>query len=241
MAWVLILLLVAISLAATVIGRGGSEDGHAVETPRRELLLWFGSKGEVTLDGKPVDPDNWKEPWRAALAVGRQRQALIGADDDVPYARLHEAYAAARQSRVREAGYALDRQGRAVVLTELTQADVSTQPGPHVLAIEADGRLTWDGTTVEQHGLGRWMKQQVMPKLAQDHFVALVELRVDPRTPYGRVKQLLNAVAEGGPPRIASYEESETVARKLLPLPPVQKVPPPGSGCPSPPPGITCQ
>ena len=163
MAWVLIPLLVAMSGMAACMGRQDGQDGHVAETQRKALLLWFGDQGTVTLDGKPIDPARWKESWRAALTP--QRPVRVGADDGVPYARVREAYAEAWQSRIRDAGYAIDRQGRSVAFSELTHADVATPPGPHVLAVAADGRLAWDGAAIEERGLDQWMKQQVMPKL----------------------------------------------------------------------------
>lgn len=241
MAWVLLPLLVAMSGAATCMGRQDSLDGHAAETQRKGVLLWFGDQGTVTLDGKSIDPARWKDSWRAALAQATQRPVRVGADDGVPYARVHEAYTEAWQSRARDAGYAIDRQGRSVPLSELTHADIATPPGPHILAIAVDGRVAWDGVAVGEPGLDQWMKQQVMPKLPQDRFVALIELKIDPLTPYGTVKRFLTIFAAGGSYRVASFEESDIVARKLMPLPPVLHIPPPGSNCGRLPPGVSCQ
>ena len=71
--------------------------------------------------------------------------------------------------------------------------------------------------------------------------MALIELKIDPHTPYGTVKRVLNIFAAGGSYRVASFEESETIARKLMPLPPALPIPPPGSNCGRLPPGASCQ
>lgn len=221
-AWgVIVLLLIASALA---VGLGHSWRRQADEAVQvRSLVLWFEASGAIQIDGHRSRPARWQDAWRLALGLDPRVSVRVGADDGVPFALVHEAFAEAWRQHVADVGYAVDQDGQELVLSRLARADLQP-PGPHVLSVEADGRMALDDTPVDERAVGEWLKLSAAPGYPRGAGT-LVELKVDQDVSYGSIRRLLAMLAASGPRRIADSGQSAELAREWLPPPPVQPIP----------------
>lgn len=229
MAWGLIVLLLVVGGLA--IGLGHSVSQRAEETAQpRPILLWFETGGIVDIDERRSRLTRWQDPWRLALVLNPQAPVRIGADDSIPFAVVDEAMAEAWRQRMPDIGYAIDQNGQALVLSRLVPADIQP-PGPHILSIDADGRMTLDDTPVDERAIGEWLKLSAVPGYPRGAGTP-IELKVDQLTTYGSVRRVLTVLAANGPRRIVDFGQGSKLVRQLQPAPPEHPIATPN--CPQP-------
>lgn len=223
MIWVLPMLLLALSFVAIWLVRTNAPAGYIADTGRNEIELWFGDNGLVLLDGQLFKRPTWKERWTRALEKSRGTPVRIGADEDVPYALVHEAYAESWQRGFHDAGYEFDPQGHFVALSELTRSDVTPRAGePIVLEMNAQGQMAWLGIVINESQLCGAVRV-VAANFPRVPYLALIGLKIDPQTPYGLVRRMLSTISKVPPYRVATFEERETTLHVWLPLPPLPR------------------
>lgn len=225
--WCLIVVLLVGGVLA--VGLGHSARRHAEETAQPQpILLWFGADGTAHIDDRVSLLTHWQDNWRLALGLNPEVPVRVGADDSVPYAQVLEALAEASRKGRPDLGYAIDQDGQALVLSRLVPADLQP-PGPHVLAVGADGQMALDDAPIDGRALSEWLKVSAAPAYPRGAGTP-IELKVDPSATYGSVRPLLAALAAGRPRRIADFEQGSALARQLQPPP--QEHPIPIPNCP---------
>lgn len=223
MGWCLIVVLLAGGVLAVVLGHSARR--HAEETVQPQpIVLWFGAGGIVHIDERQSLLTHWQDNWRLALGLNAGAPVRVGADDSVPYALVEEALAEAWRRDMPDIGYAIDQDGRTLPLSRLMPADVLSPPGPHVLAVGADGQMAFDDMTIDGRVLGEWLKVSAAPGYPRGAGTPL-ELKVDPAATYGSVRPALTALAASQPRRVADFAQGDALVRQLLPSPPEHPIP----------------
>lgn len=228
MGWGLIVVLLAGGILA--VGLGHSARRHANQTTQPQpVLLWFGAGGIVHIDERKSLLTHWQDNWRLALGLNAGAPVRVGADDGVPYALVEEALAEAWRRDMPDVGYAIDRDGQGLALSRLVAADILPPPGPHVLSVEADGRMALDDTPVDERALREWLKASAAPGYPRGAGTA-IELKVGEGVTYGSIKPVLAMLAASMPRRIADFAQGSVLARQLMPPPVEHPIPIPN--CP---------
>lgn len=79
----------------------------AESVPPPTLTIGVGRTGELTLDGRPVRPAELEIAVRRAAAANADAQAIVAADEGVPYSAVVAAVDAVRLGGIRQLGLAV--------------------------------------------------------------------------------------------------------------------------------------
>ena len=109
----IMLVLIIIFMVASQIGKVLDLElqlpraASAESAPPPTLTIEVGLKGELTLDGKPIAPAALEAAVRKAAAADADAQAMVAADQGVPYAAVVAAVDAVRLGGIRQLGLAV--------------------------------------------------------------------------------------------------------------------------------------
>jgi len=109
----IMLVLIIIFMVASQIGKVLDLElqlpraASAESAPPPTLTIEVGLKGELTLDGKPVASAELEAAVRKAAAADADAQAMVAADQGVPYAAVVAAVDAVRLGGIRQLGLAV--------------------------------------------------------------------------------------------------------------------------------------
>ncbi len=109
----IMLVLIIIFMVASQVGKVLDLElqlpkaASAESAPPPTLTIEVGQKGELALDGKAIAPDALEAAVRAAAAANPDAQAMVAADEGVPYASVVAAVDAVRLGGIRQLGLAV--------------------------------------------------------------------------------------------------------------------------------------
>lgn len=109
----IMLVLIIIFMVASQIGKVLDLElqlpraASAEQAPPPTLTIEVGLRGELKLDGKPVAQAELEAAVRRAAAASADAQAMVAADEGVPYAAVVAAVDAVRLGGIRQLGLAV--------------------------------------------------------------------------------------------------------------------------------------